>query len=103
MQVKYALPRVGSLVRDDAIPRLADTEQLADFARCEHQLAEQRRILRLRVAHPDDVPLRDHERVRWRAGVNVFEREDVLVLEDDLGRNFARDDFAKEAAHDGRA
>ncbi len=41
--------------------------------------------------------LRDDEHVRRRLGVDVLERDRVLGLADDLGRDVTRDDLAEQA------
>ena len=103
MQVKDALPRIRALVDDDAVARLAEPEVLGDLACREHDVSEHRRIVWRRVANAHDVLLRDDEDVSRRHRSEIFERERVLVLEDDLRRDLARDDFAKETAHGARA
>src|SRR2546426_9204059 len=49
-----------------------------------------------RVVQAADMPLGNHQHVDRRLRVDVLEREHLVVLQDDLGRNLPGADLAKE-------
>ena len=57
--------------------------------------AGQRLVLERHIDHAGDVQLGDDQKMDGRPGVDVMEREDVLVFVHLARRNLARNDFAK--------
>jgi len=100
MQVKYALPGRRAIVDDDA-KGIADTELVRHLAGGEHQVPEQNLIPRTGAREHPDFPLGDHEHVSGRLGIDISNRQAMLVLVDDVGRQFAPDNFAKVCRHRG--
>ena len=67
-------------------------------------MAEQLLILRPGLGKPRDVFLGDDQDVNGRFGIDVAERQHRLVLIDNVGRDFARDDFLENIlAHNALA
>src|SRR5438093_2801436 len=52
-----------------------------------------------RVVQAADMPLGNHQHMDRRLRVDVLEREHLVVLQDDLGRNLPGADLAKETIH----
>jgi hypothetical protein len=95
MQVGDALPGVGALVYHQAISPFGQTQLLGDVPRGQHQLAKYENIVGGRVVCACEVLLGDDECVNGRDGMDVFECNDVVVLEHDLRGGGSRDDIAE--------
>ena len=95
MQVKDTLPGVGPLVDDEAISGRSQPELFSDPPRCDDHPAEKHRVGLYGSVYAIDVLFRNDERVHRRDGSDVAERNEVLVLEEDLRRSLASRDVAK--------
>jgi hypothetical protein len=101
MQVEDALSSVRSLVDHHAVALWKQSGILGDLSPGKEQLTERTLVALRRVMDSGQVLPRNDEYVGRRLGIYVLERENVVVLEDDLRGDFLFDDLA-EKAH-GRA
>ena len=96
VRVEYYLPRAGTVVHADidavGLERLL--ERMGDGARCVH---DGRPIFLINVEDVGRVFLWDDKRMSGVHGVDVEERECLLVLVHCLRGEFARNDFAEQA------
>jgi hypothetical protein len=95
VQVSDALPGVRALIDHEAVATLGETKFLGDLSRCMKKVPQDLHVGGGRVVNAADVLLGNHQRVHRGDGPNVFERNDVFVLEDDLRGGGPRDDVAK--------
>jgi putative SOS response-associated peptidase YedK len=99
MQMQHALARVGPLIDDEPIATARKPQLLGDIARGEQHAAQSFCVLGSGVVNADDVLARNDERVHWRDGTNVRERDHVIVLEHDLRSRDLLNDVAEQAPH----
>src|SRR5690606_1749370 len=92
-----------AVVDDEAEPVLHEPELIGHATRREHDLTHRLDVLRLEVVDGRDVLLRNDEHVGRRDRPDVLERERVVVLVDDRGRDLLLEDVAEQAAHGQRA
>lgn len=96
MQVKNALPGIGADVKHGAI-----TAVQAAFAgqsrRTQVQLTKQLAISGTGLGQAGEMLLGHQQNMRRRAGLDILEGEDAVVLKDAPGRDFSRHDAAEEA------
>ena len=97
VEVIDRLPPVGTGVDDQAVARCGEALLFGDLAGFEQQVAEQGAVLGSGVLHAGDDFLGDDEDVRRGLGLDVAESQTIVVLIDDVGGNFAADDFAKNS------
>jgi hypothetical protein len=95
VQMRNTLSGVHALIHDEAVAPLGETEFLRDLSHRIEKMAEFLCVGGSRVMDAVNVPLGDDERVHGRDRSNVFEREHLVVLEDDLRRRGPCDDVAK--------
>ena len=97
MNVEHRLPAFAVAVHDQTIPgRIYATLNGQPF-RAANQRTEQTRLLFWYIVHSCDVLLGNNENVRRRLRADVVEREHVIVLVDDVTRNFASGELAEQA------
>jgi putative SOS response-associated peptidase YedK len=101
VQVMNALPGVGTLIEDEAIPAAHQFELFRDVARREEDVPEHRDVFRLGVVHAVDVLAGYDQHVRRGAGAEIAEGDYPFVFEDDLRGNGLRYDVAEEAVRHG--
>jgi hypothetical protein len=63
------------------------------------EMAEQRLVAELGGRHAGDFLLWDDEEMHGRLRLDIVERQAAIVLERDLGRDFAGDDLGENRAH----
>ena len=95
VKVEHALPRIGALVDDEAIPAFIQPKLLSDVTRGEKHLSEQTGIFGLDFMNACDVLLGDDQRMARSHRANVLKRDHVIILEDDLSGDLSCDDVAK--------
>ena len=88
VQVRHRFPSIRPVVNGETKAAVVHPELTGDFARSEEQLSEQGSVLFFRHAHARDHLLRDDQDVRRRFGIDVAERKQIVVLVDDIGREF---------------
>lgn len=96
MQMRHGFAGVRAVVEDEPKTILREAQFLRDFARLEHQVAENLVILRRRFGDAGNGFLRDQQNVRRGLRVDVAKRDDEVVFINNLRRDFARDDFFKQ-------
>ena len=96
VQMKHGLAGTAAVVDHGAIAG----EQVAfrgQLCRYQLQFAKQRLVSVLRIVQRGKMLSRANQNVRGRLGIDVFEREHVVVFIDKLRGNLLRADFAKKA------
>lgn len=95
---------VGAIVDDNPVAGFVDAGGFGDVGHGEEQLAECGGIRFGGGAQPCDVRFGDEHDVDAGVGGDIVEGEDVVVLEDDLCRDFLAEDFAEDGGvlHGGR-
>ena len=95
----HALARVLAAVVDQAEAALHAAE-LGDLRDLFKDVGHHRAVLRRDIVRPADVLLRDHQHVYRRLGVQVLERQDLIVFIHFIGRDLPVRDFTKNTVHD---
>ena len=98
MDVEDGLSAGGADVEDRAVS-VFDLAVAPDLRSDELHVSEEFGVFSSRFVQTIDVTLGDDEDVRWRAGIDVFKNENLIVFEDFFRRNGAGDDLAEEAVH----
>ena len=101
MQMRHGLATVSTVIEDETIAGLFESQLVSDLSGFEQQMAECLMIGCRRFSDARDGFLGDDENVRGRFGCDVFERDHEIVFINDLSRNFARDDFFKQGLAHG--
>ena len=96
MQMRDTLARVRSAVDYDAIAAFTYPEVACHLRRGQDQLAEQRLIRLVSLSEPRDDAFRHNQDMYRRLRVDVLESDHVIIFENDLRRDFPRDDFLEE-------
>ena len=60
-----------------------------------HDLAHQRCVRWRQLRHRRNVRFGNHQKMHWRPRIDVIEGDDLVVFIDDLGWDFASDNFAE--------
>lgn len=93
MEVRDGFASVGAVIDDEAETAFRHAEPAGDFPGLDEQVAEQGVIAGNGGAEAGNDAFRHEQDVGWRLRVNVAKGEALVVLEDDVRRNFPRDDF----------
>jgi hypothetical protein len=88
-----------SVVDDESVAGLRETEAVSDASCSDEDVADRRRIRGGELVDVGDVPPWYDENVRRCDGTDVPERDDMLVFVDDVARDLLLDDVAEKAAH----
>ena len=102
MQVRHGFAGVGAVVEDEAVAAFFQAEFLRDFGGFEQQMAEGLMIFGAGFGEARNRFPGNDQNMRRRLRIDVAEGDDLVVLEDDVRRNFAGDDFFKESFAHGR-
>jgi hypothetical protein len=94
--MEYGLPCAGTNVEDGAVS-LFDVALAGDLRGGEMAAANDLRIGSFGFFQSCEVLFRNNEHMCRRFRIDIFEGEDVFVLVNFLGRNFAADDATEEA------
>lgn len=101
MQMKDALSGISSRVDDDAKAAVGDSLLAREPCRDLKNLSDQRVVLFSDIRHADQMLARNDQNMHRRFGRNIFERDDEVVLINQIGLNFTVDDAAeKTIVHD---
>lgn len=96
MQVGYGFARVFAVVENEPVSGFGDALAACDFGGDQENVAENRLILRGGETYAWDRLAWDDENVDRGLGRDVSKGETVIILEDDIGGDFAVPDFLKE-------
>ena len=96
MQMIHSLPRVHSLIDDEAVAAI-ELGSLGDLFRGVEKVLVVAMLGKRRDA--GDFLARHDEHVHGGLGVRVFERHAMLVLIDDVGGDLSIDDLGEERGH----
>ena len=99
--MKDALAGVGAGVDDDTKTALGDALFARQLRRGLKDLTDQRAILIANIGYPGQVFARNEQNMHRRPGRNVFERDDIFVLKNNLRFHFAFGDGAEQAVTHG--
>ena len=100
MQVWHRFTAVGAVIEYEAEAIIRQAQFPGDNGGFQEQMAEQGLVFQRRFGDARDGFLRDQEDVGWRLRGDVVEADDQVVLIDNPGRDFTRDDFfEKGLAH----
>jgi hypothetical protein len=97
MKVENRLSRPGAVVNHGAIALRFQPTLARELGRHKMKVAQQALVLRLSIRESDKVLSREHQQVDRGLGVNILERHHSFVLMNNLGRNLAVNDLAKQA------
>ena len=103
MNVKNSLPCRSVAVEDRAIAVIRMTPFARDLLCYKMYFAYQLAVHWFQVVERRDVLARDDEHVRRRLGIDVFERQHVVALVDQIARDFPVANLAEEAVAHGVA
>ncbi len=92
-----ALAREPAIVHDQAVARFGDRLIAGDIPGCDEELADQRRILLVQCFDGRDVAPGNDEDVRRRTGLDVPERDDVIVFMNNVRGCLTGGDLAENA------
>jgi len=98
MQVNMVdgLPSRFVAIHDYPVAILRKSLTLSQFSRNQEHFANQFRVILFNIIDRSYVLLRDDENMVWRLWIDIPERQDVHGFIDDIGRDFAVNDFQKE-------
>ena len=100
MQVRHGFAGVGSVVEDQPVTILPETEFVGDFRGLQHQVSKDLVIFGLGLGNARNGLLRDDQNMRRCLWFDVAEGDHEVVLIDDSGGDFAGDDsFEQGFAH----
>lgn len=97
MQMRDRLPTMTATVENRAIAALRDAGRARDLARCDDEMAEQDFVGGGHRVERGDVFFGHDQEVCRRLRRDVVKRDAVGVVVCELGGNFPRRDFTKEA------
>jgi hypothetical protein len=89
------LTTVTSVIDDDAVTRLIQTEFRSNAASDNQQMSEKQFVGVLGLRQHDDRMSRDHEKVHGRLRADIVERHALIIFVDELRRNFTANDLAE--------
>lgn len=95
MQMKDTLPGISAGVDHDAKTAVGDTLLARQPCRDLKELADQRAVRFGDVRDADQMLARNDQNMHRRLGRNVFERDDGIILINQIGLNFAVNDAAE--------
>lgn len=103
MQMGNRLAGSRPVVEHKPIAGLGQAELPGDFGGLEQQMTEHLLVRWLGLGHARDAFFGDNQHVRRRLRFDVMERDDLRVLEHNIGRNLPRGDSLKQSlAHEPR-
>jgi zinc transporter ZupT len=97
VQVRDAVAGVWAGVDNAAIASLGQAFEASDFSGSSDDCTDDGIVLGLERFGVVDVLVRHHQHVGGQLRIDVAEGRDLVVLEDDSGRNAAADDLAEDA------
>ena len=97
MEMGHRLTAVGAGVGQEPEPAFGDPLLLCDRSRRQDNPSQQHVMAFRNLEHRRDMPLRQQQHVHRRLGIDVTDRQDLIVLIDALGGNSAGNDFTEDA------
>lgn len=97
MDVEDGLAGVAVGVEDHTKSAVGKPTLSHDGCSATNHLAQKIIVAVAEIVQRRDVRFRNHEDVKWRLRIDIFEGEEMAVFENDFGRNLFRDDLAEEA------
>lgn len=94
--MRNAFAGIGAAVDHDAVTALFDSEFLCEFTGHEQKFSENLLVGFGGRGETRDDFLRNDQDVDRRLRIYVFKGDGVVVFPNNLGRDFARDDFLKD-------
>ena len=95
VQVRNSLTRVTAVIQHKPKSVISQTKRTSHLRRLKQQVTQQRLILRLSLVDTWDRLARDHQDMSWRLGGDIAERHDLVILVNDVRRDFLIADFFK--------
>jgi hypothetical protein len=96
MEMKDTLSGTLADVRHNPIARLGDAFPTRDLRRSQQKLGRQLGIGCRQLGYAGDVSSRDHEHVEWSLRLDVSKRQPAVSLGNDIRRDLATGDPAKQ-------
>ena len=96
MEVGDGFASMSSVVDDDAEAIFGIAFLSRDLSRLEHEVPEEGLVSRLRKSDAGDGFFGDEKKVDRSLGGDITKAERQVIFIDDVGRDFAGDDFFKE-------
>lgn len=98
MQMHNQLPSFFSVIDHQSVPILKFL-LFGDFGRCQHQFSQNGFVPVFCVLdHVQSVfLLRNYQNVHWSLRADVSKSKHILILVNNVGRNFLSDDFIKDS------
>lgn len=98
VQVRHGFAAVRTVVDDEPVTAL-QIQLFSNFGSLEQEMAEQFVVVRRGFGDANHGFFRKDQNVRWRLRIDVAYGEDGIVFKNNLGRDFAGDDFFKQGFH----
>jgi len=99
MQVRHRFAGVGTVIEHEAKTVFIEAELLRDFRGFNQEMPQHLVIIGMRLGDTRDRFLGNDQDVNRRLWFHIFEGDDLVVFVNDLGGNFARNDFLKKRLH----
>ena len=99
MEVRNGFARIWAIIEYEAEPGLGQAELTSHLGGFEQEVTEQLMIIGFSFGDSRDGFLRDDQDMRGSLRFDVLESQDQVILINDGGRDFARDDFLEECGH----
>lgn len=96
MQMRHGFAAIRTVVEDEAIAGLFEAQFFGNFCSLEQEMTKRLLIRWGGFRNARDGLLGNDQGVGWSLRGDVFEGDDQVVFINDLGRDFARDDFFKK-------
>jgi len=96
MKVGHCLASVVAMIDDEPVSGASDAKFFPETGRDDEEMTEELLVSWLDVRYAGDWLDRHDEQMHGRLRLNIPEGEAILITVDDIGRDFARDDPAKE-------
>jgi len=93
VKMRHRLTRVRSVVEDQPKSIFLEPQLLGNLSRLDHQMSENLVVIRMRFGDARDRFLRNDQHMYRRLRFHVVESDYLVILVNELGRDFARDDF----------
>ena len=101
MKMRNRFPGVRAIVENESKPCLIEAELPGDLAGFEQQMTENLVVFRLCLRDAWNGLLGHQQNVRGGLGLDVPKGEHLVVLKNDGGGNFPRDNFLKQGLAHG--
>jgi len=97
MDMEHRLTSVAVAVQDRPVPALGVAVLLGQCGRAADHHADKVVVVRSQIVQRRDVLARNDEDMKRRLGIDVLERDKILVLVDELTGDRASDDLTEQA------